>query len=129
MEYLLHEGTQGNYFIRLRKGIIHSGTNLKDEKLAGSCRLRGKGTLRISVLRYSPKYKRLGTEPLALIKVDSKEWKQYSFPYKRVGEKNENQFVILWPQKDTCIDIDDFYLVPEREENTSEKKNTAKDKK
>ena len=129
MEYLLHEGTQGNYFVRLRKGIIHNKTNLKAEKLFGSCRLRGKGSLRISVLRYTPKYKHLGTETLAVFDVDGKDWKQYSFQYKRAGAKNENQFVILWAQKDCCIDIDDFYLVPEREENTSEKKNTTKDKK
>ena len=115
MEYLLHEGSSSNYFVRLRAGIISNALNLKDENIRGSVRMRGKGKLRIAVLRFTPKYKSKGTDTVAILDVNNADWKQYPLKFKRPGTKDEKQFIIIWPvAKESCIDIDDFYLVPGR---------------
>ena len=115
MEYLLHEGSSSNYFVRLRAGIISNALNLKDENIRGAVRLRGKGKLRIGILRFTPKYKSKGTDTVAILDVNNADWKQYPLKFKRPGTKDEKQFLIIWPvAKESCIDIDDFYLVPGR---------------
>ncbi len=113
LEYLLHEGSSNNYFVRLRSGLFSNACNLKEDTLRASVRLRGKGKLRIALLRFTPKYKSKGTHNITMLDVDTPKWKQYQFQFKRPGTKDEKHYLFLMPAgKGNSIDIDDFYLVP-----------------
>ena len=113
MEYLAHEGMPDNYFVRLREGMLLNALNLKSDVISGSCRLRGKGKLNLAVLRFNHNYKKSkGNVNVAVLDVDSTEWKSYPFKFDRPGTRDEKQFMMIWPaKKGDCIDIDDFYLV------------------
>ena len=115
MEYLLQEGSKTNYFIRLRQGFIFNRCDITSDVIRGSVKLRGKGTLKLHILRHMPvKNTRrfMGMPRIKTVKVDHADWKTYTFEYKRPGDKKEIQLFTLWPEKDSRIDVDDLYLAP-----------------
>ena len=109
LELLLHEGKKNDYFVRLRKGFIFQDYGIKTERIRLSMRIRGKGGFSLLVLRYTPKWKHIGSRNIAgSVKVDSKEWKHYELEFDRPGEKEEIQALAIWGK----VDIDDCYLIP-----------------
>ena len=112
MEYLLHPGSRDNYFIRLRKGFLFNELGIRSDKIRVSCRIRGRGGLRFGILRYKDG-KFLATHFVHTEKTDSAEWKNANFEFVRPGGKTEQQSLILWPEENSEIDIDDLYPQPE----------------
>ena len=115
MEMILHPGTQNNYFVRMKSGYIAQGHKCKSKKLRLSIRLRGKGSMRIFMLRYPGNWK--GSRPTKTIAVlkdfNSPNWKQQIFDFDNPAiDEKENQILGLWVTgKDSQIDMDDCYLV------------------
>ncbi len=115
MEYLLHSGSKNNYFVRLRQGFIFNRCDIRSDEIRGSVKLRGKGTLKLHILRHMPVKKTrrfMGMPVVKTFKVDHTDWKTYTFEYKRPGDKKEIQLITLRPEKDSQIDVDDIYLAP-----------------
>ena len=87
----------------------------KSKKLRLALRMRGKGTLRIFMLRYPGNWK--GSRPPKTIAVlkdfNSPNWKQQIFDFDNPAiDEKENQILGLWVTgKDSQIDMDDCYLV------------------
>ena len=78
-------------------------------------KLRGKGKININILRYMPMkkgWKGLGMKGVKSIDVNSTEWKTFTFEYTRPGDKKEIQQFVLWPGKNSEIDVDDIYIAP-----------------
>ena len=114
LEYLFHEGSTSDRFVRMRKGFIFNFYNIKEGKIVVSCRLRGKGQITFELLRYTAKWSGCGSKKLKTIEVNHKEWKNYSFTFDRPGDKTENQAFTVWPTgKDSEIDVDDVLLMPQ----------------
>ena len=69
-------------------------------------RARGKGKLGFRVLRKNLA-KVVHTE-----EIDSPDWKDHKFTFRRPGEKKEDQYLVLWPsvKNGDHIDVDDLYL-------------------
>lgn len=114
LEMLLHPDSTDNYFVRLRKGFIFQEHKARDDNLRMSLQVRGRGTLRIGVLRYAAGWKKgLGTVTIKVLNVDSADWKHEVFDFKRPeGEKTDVHCIMFWPQgKDAEIDLDDVILV------------------
>ena len=114
LEMLLHPGTKNNYFARIKSGYIAQGHKVKDKKMRLSLRLRGKGSMRIFLLRYPGNWK--GSRPSKTIailnEINNPEWKQYIFDFDNPAiDAAENQILGLWiTGKTSQIDIDDCYL-------------------
>ena len=111
MEYLLHPGSKNNYFVRLRSGFIFNNCGLKSDKIALICRVRGKGSLAIGMLRYQNR-KHKATTTLRTETINSDKWTPLKFVFSRPGDKDESQSLFLWPGKASRIDVDDLYLTP-----------------
>ncbi|MBO5761274.1 MAG: DUF4838 domain-containing protein [Lentisphaeria bacterium] len=115
MDYLLHPGSKTNYFVRLRSGFIFNRCGIKSDVVRCSMKLRGKGKLHINILRYMPQkkgWKGLGMKDIKSIDVNNTEWKTFTFEYTRPGDKKEIQQFVLWPGKNSEIDVDDIYVAP-----------------
>ena len=114
LEMLLHPGTNNNYFARIKSGYIAQGHKVKDKKMRLSLRLRGKGSMRIFLLRYPGNWK--GSRPSKTIahlkEINNPDWKQYIFDFDNPAiDATENQILALWiTGKTSQIDIDDCYL-------------------
>ncbi len=113
LEMLLHPKTTDNYFVRLRQGFISQEQKVKDDNLRMSMRLRGKGSLRICMLRYSADWQKgLGTSTIKTLAIDADDWKHEVFDFKRPSEdKSEVHCLMLWPMPNSEIDIDDVILM------------------
>ena len=106
LEYLFHPGSKTNRFVRLRKGFICSNHDIRNDEITVVYRARGRGSLRFCAL-VKGKALQLHTQ-----EVDSKEWKNFKFTFKRPGDKDRHQGLVLWPnvKSGDFIDVDDIYL-------------------
>ena len=112
-EYQTHPGSSSNYYLTFSDGYIFNSCRLKSPVIAATCRLRGKGTLHFSMLRYTAKWRGLPTKFLHKISVDTKgKWETFRFEFPRPGTLDENHiFMIQTREKGTKFDLDDMYLV------------------
>ncbi|NLE55761.1 MAG: DUF4838 domain-containing protein [Lentisphaerae bacterium] len=113
LELLLHPDSTDNYFLRIRRGFIFQEHKAKEDNLRMSLRIRGKGTMAISLLRYSAGWKKsLPVKTIKNFEVDTNEWKREVFEFQRPSEdKSEVHCIMLMPMKDSEIDIDDVILM------------------
>ncbi len=114
LEMLLHPGSKENYFVRLKSGFIFQEYKFKDDKIKVTFRVRGKGELYFTVLRYAytPKWTGRGSKGVAKIKVNSPDWKYETFTFERPNkaDKKEIHMLMIQAVKGSEIDIDDCYL-------------------
>ena len=83
-QYQLHPGSTDNYFVTLSGGYLGNDCEIKSDKIAASCRMRGKGKMRFCMLRYNPGKEKPADNLRACAKKSIQtEWKTFSFEFRK----------------------------------------------
>jgi len=112
MEMALHDGSRDNYFVALRRGFIFQSV-IPSDKIRVGLRVRGRGKLRFSVMRYQTKGGGfIKSHTVKSLDVNHPEWRHFGFEYVRPSEdKTEMHMLALWPvSEDAEISIDDIFV-------------------
>ncbi|OQA87195.1 MAG: hypothetical protein BWY31_00907 [Lentisphaerae bacterium ADurb.Bin242] len=116
LEMCLHPGSATDYYARLEDGIFYQLYYGVFDTLDYRIRMRlsGHGTLGLRLFRYdytTGKHKFINSiELVREIKLDSDEWKSYTFTYRKQF-KNEI-FALAFRHVDGTVNIDDVFITP-----------------
>jgi len=115
IEMIKHPNTDHNYYMKTSgTGQIHQYTKAPVKKAKVSFKLKGNATVLISLSRYTKKDGKVKFQTPSIIhtyKVNSEDWRNYSFDYDSGGEEQYLVWSLITRSGTVCVD--DVMIIPQ----------------